>query len=225
MAKSLELMYFWKHALFHSHHIRKSNEERDTYVTFSGNFSYNGGVLLMETSKSLLQCSDEELMDMFRLGDSGAFEVLYARHAPRVFGYLKKRAHSEQMAKDVFQDTFLKLHRTRGKYNSKKNFSAWLFTLCRHAMIDAYRAQSESKNIIEFVDANHACTQEVSSNPNSDGISTELLSTLTPRERDILQLRFERDLSFNSISEILGLSLVNVRKIASRAVKRLRGAT
>lgn len=218
-------MYFWRDAFFHSHHIREPNDKCDTDVTFSGSFPYDDGVLLMESSKTLQQSSDEELMDMFRLGDSAAFEMLYARHAPRVFGFLKKRVQNEQVAKDVFQDTFLKLHRTRGKYNAKRNFSAWLFTLCRHAMIDAYRAQGKTKGTVEFVEANHAFEQEVNARQDSEEISSDLLATLTSRERDILQLRFEQDLSFNSISDQLGLSLVNVRKIASRAVKRLRGAT
>ena len=223
MAKCLEFMYFPVHALYIQLLLRLQDEKCDIGVTFSGDPPYIERVLLMEAVSSLSQSPDEELMDMFRLGNPVAFEVLYTRHAPRVFGYLKKRVHNEQLAKDLFQETFLRLHKTRARYNSKKNFSAWLFTLCRHGMIDALRVENRSKRLVEFVEDKYAPLRDESLILKSEEICPELLSILNPRERNILHLRFEEDLSFASISDRIGLSLVNVRKIASRAVKRLRG--
>lgn len=179
----------------------------------------------METLGSLSQKTDEELMDMFRQGEPIAFEILYSRYAPRVLGYLKKQLGNEQLALDLFQETFLKLHRSRMIYDSSKAFSAWLFTLCRNVMIDSFRVQNKFANkMVEFEEMRHTPISSEVAYTNAEEKCSELLATLNSREQEILRLRYNSYLSFDSISERLGLSLANVRKISSRALKRIRGA-
>ena len=166
------------------------------------------------------ELSDEQLMESFRLGDPDAFDVLYRRHSARVFGYLRKRVLNEQLAQDIFQDTFLKVHRYRARYDCTQPFAGWLFTLCRNSMIDAIRSQG--RMIFDSID--NLPDQSYDQIDNPDHVSIELLTQcLTAREQEVIRMRYEQDLSFSGIAANLGLSLTNVRKIASRAIKRLRG--
>lgn len=65
---------------------------------------------------ALVQSSDEELMRSYQKGDLMAFEVLFKRYAGRVLGFLSKKLSQVQLAQDLGQDVFLKLHRSRAQY-------------------------------------------------------------------------------------------------------------
>ncbi len=59
---------------------------------------------------------DEELMQAYAEGDMDAFELLYARHKGRLFGYLVGQLKDHAEAEEVFQTVFVKLHRARARY-------------------------------------------------------------------------------------------------------------
>lgn len=70
----------------------------------------------------------------YQLGDDSAFAELYKRHSGRVFGYLISKLKAESQARDVFQSTFLKLHKSRAQFKSNLTFVPWLFTIFRSEM-------------------------------------------------------------------------------------------
>lgn len=163
--------------------------------------------------------SDEELMKAFKLGHNEAFNMLYERYSGRIIAYLRKRLHDDDAAQEVFQETFLKVSANRSSFDSKGLFAPWLFTICRNSLIDFIRkVQLESH-------ARQTVLEEgvEMSSSSSEGRFEKLMRSLNEREKKILELRFQKDLTFQRISQTLGISTVNVRKIASRAITRLRG--
>src|SRR5438046_324640 len=88
------------------------------------------------TSKD--QKSDEELMSLYQTGEYSAFEIIYSRHSGRVFEYLRKRTAVET-ARDLLQEIFLKVHRSRGQYSSQYPFLPWLFAISRNVLFDFLR--------------------------------------------------------------------------------------
>ncbi len=80
--------------------------------------------------------TDEQLMEEYIKGDHMAFEALYVRYQKTVFSYLRKRLPDEQSQGEVFQNTFLKLHRNRDRYQSKYPFIKWLYTIARSELLD-----------------------------------------------------------------------------------------
>ncbi|MGZ3694961.1 MAG: RNA polymerase sigma factor [Bdellovibrionota bacterium] len=159
--------------------------------------------------------SDEELMGAYQIGDEQAFSVLYQRHSGRVYGFLKSKFREEAAAKDVLQATFLKLHRTRAKYDAKFLFVPWLFTICRNEMLDAFKKNNQRQETLM------AETPEPALTPEAE--TTEIsLTSLPAAQREAIELRFEQDLSFEQIAEHLATSPSNARQIVSRAVRSLR---
>src|SRR4051812_44748289 len=77
--------------------------------------------------------NDEELMHAYSQGDEKAFDTLYQRYSAKVYGYLRSSLKDQTMADDVFQATFIKLHKTRDRFDGRCTFAAWLFTICRSA--------------------------------------------------------------------------------------------
>lgn len=170
------------------------------------------------------QASDEELMHQYRLGRQDAFEELYRRYAPRIFGYLLKRV-SKADAPEVFQETFLRLHRYRGRYDRSYQFAAWLFAICRSAAIDTQRKSGRLKNRTSDAEVEEIAVEQTDSAaaPGSSPALAEALAELPGRDNEALALRFGSDLSFEQVAVKLGTSNAAARKIVSRALSRLRG--
>ncbi len=167
-----------------------------------------------------IECfSDEELMSHYKLGEYSAFEELYRRHSGRVYGFILKRVKNRQRAEELFQESFLRLHRNRSRYNDSLPFLPWLFTIARSAMIDGVRADTRLQRMEQsFTEQNLAELQAVP-------VSIDLgIQSLSSREREAVELRYGSDLDFNAIAARLNTSSTNVRQIVSRAVKKLRAA-
>ena len=160
--------------------------------------------------------SDEELMIAYQLGEAQALEELYSRHAPKVLGYLRKKVKNEAFAHDIFQSTFLKLHKNRSRYDAAFPFLPWLFTICRSELLDAVKKPHMSQEKLwaeppEPALEEPATTREIS------------LLSLPAIQQQALKMRYHRDFTFEEIAASLETTPTNVRQIISRAVKSLRG--
>jgi RNA polymerase sigma-70 factor (ECF subfamily) len=159
--------------------------------------------------------TDEELMRAYQLGDESAFKELYSRHAPRVLSFVKKRLGPGPQANDVFQSTFLKLHRTRGLFNSALPFKPWLFTICRNEILDAVKKRQRS--LEDLSDSN----LDPPDARSLDEIQVDL-SSLTADQQKALQLRYSAEASFEEIAKTLKTSPSNARMLVSRSLRALR---
>ena len=158
-------------------------------------------------------------MTCYQQGDEQAFAALYARHSGRVYGFLVNSLKDKTMADDVFQATFMKLHRARASYDATFPFIPWLFTVCRGVMVDQLR---KAKRVREVSD-DEAVGQAVAVEPE---LAQDLpnLAVLPVVQRQAVELRYTQDLSFDEIAALLDTSPMNVRQLVSRAIKKLRVA-
>ncbi|OVE82103.1 hypothetical protein BVY03_02310 [bacterium K02(2017)] len=161
--------------------------------------------------------TDEELMELYQLGDSKGFRELYARYHPKITGYLIKRCPAKsQLVEDILQQIFMKFHRLRQSYNPKYPVSAWLFTITRSCLIDEMRKVKKDQNV-----ATLETVKEQSSRIPEPNINIPLES-LNKAEKNIIQQRFFNEETYEDISNKLGISTQSVRKRVSRAIKKLR---
>ncbi len=132
----------------------------------------------------------------------------------------------EERARDVVQDTFLKLHLAEPD-KVRENVRAWLYAVCRNRAFDILRKEqrltfTDDDDHLDWLD-------EWQSDPSEDASRDELLGQiwsvveqLPPNQREVLRLKFQHDLSYKEISGITGLSVTNVGFILHTAIKRLR---
>lgn len=178
----------------------------------------------MNEGKLLRSLTDEELMQRYRIGEMEAFQELHNRHAAKVYGFLSKKLSSTSHADDVFQETFLRLHRFRNKYDSSFPFLPWLFTLCRNAMLDSLRKQQVvGKREISLEETAEADTSGSSSavEPQPAALQS-YLDSLSGREREVLTLHLEGGYSFKEVGTRLRITPANARKLSSRAIQKLK---
>lgn len=162
--------------------------------------------------------SDEDLMTLYQGGDYVAFEYLYERHSGRVYHYLSGKV-SADVAKDLLQDIFLKIHRSRSQYSSQYPFLPWLFTVARNTLTDFFKL-SESNAVKVEIDLDNLAISEL---PNASGHDlAAVLRNLPILQRQAIELRYMNDWSFEMIAEEMKTTPENSRQIISRGLKKMR---
>ncbi|MDE7388106.1 MAG: RNA polymerase subunit sigma-24, partial [Muribaculaceae bacterium] len=78
--------------------------------------------------QTMTKFSDRELVTAYANGDNAAFDALLGRHQKSVFSYILHLVKDEDLANDIFQETFVKAITTirQGRYEDSGKFSAWL---------------------------------------------------------------------------------------------------
>ncbi len=173
------------------------------------------------TISSLQNDTDEFLMVRYQQGETAAFSELYSRHSGKVFGYLKKHLSQAQAADDLLQIVFLKLHENRGRYKTSFPFLPWLFSITRHAMIDAIRKKAATpieESALERLAGAHQEQEEQS----QEVALQRAVASLPKVQRELIEMRFKEGLSFEEIGNRLRVSEPTIRKRISRTVQSLR---
>ncbi len=142
-----------------------------------------------------------------------------------VYGFVAYRVANRTEAQDLTQQTFEQALRAWPRFDpSRGSVSTWLMAIARNLVIDHHR----SGRLRRHQSVDDLGTAEPSAEEEYDfGIDPELhraLATLSPRDREVVELRYGGDLSGPEIAETTGLSLANVQQILSRSLRRLREA-
>lgn len=171
--------------------------------------------------------TDEELMLKYQKGDESAFQELYRRYESRVYGYLRKRLENKNWVEDVFQMTFMKLHRSRHQYNPAYRVDQWIFVMTKSVLLDFWKTV-EVKNKRYFSQSLEDLSPELhprteNSIETSPSLPVEFLAGLSSEQQSAIQGRFLDELSYREIAQKLNRSEQSVRQLVSRALRKLRG--
>jgi RNA polymerase sigma-70 factor, ECF subfamily len=99
------------------------------------------------TRPPLAECSDEELLALFRQGRRDAFGVLVRRYEGELYGYLRRYLGDGELAEDVFQNTFIQVFTKLDQYEKGRPVRPWLYTIATHQAIDALRRQGRHQAV------------------------------------------------------------------------------
>lgn len=97
------------------------------------------------SSRPLADLSDELLFQRYQAGDEEAFRLIVDRYEPSIKGFLHKRLKDEERVQDLTQDTFLRVHRARDRYDSTRKFSTWIYTIASNLLKNEYRNRSRRR--------------------------------------------------------------------------------
>ena len=138
--------------------------------------------------------TDEELMAMYQEGSEDAFTTLYSRHSGKVFGYLRARSSSEQEATDLFQEVFIKIHRSKHLYNRSLPVLPWIFSVTHSVLIDGKRKVDRKKETYDF-DFDRIAASEPAENNAVTSIAP-LIKSLPENQQLALQMRYLDEKTF-----------------------------
>jgi len=177
---------------------------------------------------------DSVLIAQYISGREKPLEILITRHKQRVFSFIYSKVLDRVISEDIFQDTFIKVINTlkKGAYNEEGKFLPWVLRIAHNLVIDYFRKNKRMplfKNTDDFdifsvlPDSKINIEKKlIKEQIHSDVF--KLLSTLPKDQREVLEMRLYKDMSFKeialqtdvSINTALGrmrYALINLRKV------------
>jgi RNA polymerase sigma-70 factor (ECF subfamily) len=182
-----------------------------------------GDDTLMERKISLLQNSQ----DAESCCSAVPFEEFYEKHYFNVYRYVCKRIGVTEDAKDLTSEVFFACFKSYEKYDStKSSLVSWLYVITNNRLKIYYRDKKNTEPIDDYLgDVALSYDDDLGQAAYIDelrDVLADALSELPERSRQIMVLKYFEDKSAEEIADILGLTPVNVRVIASRAIKQLK---
>jgi len=172
-------------------------------------------------------------------GEGAAFEQLVLRYQDRLVGFFFHLVHDRTAAEDLAQETFLRVYRSRERYEPTARFSTWLFRIAHNLASNQKRGAARRREIplgnqsaeddFRPQEQNLAeksalmPTRQLDSNEMRD-IVRNAIEELSERQRTAVLLHKFEEMSYEEIGEIMGLGVVAVKSLLSRARSKLKEA-
>jgi RNA polymerase sigma-70 factor, ECF subfamily len=173
-----------------------------------------------------------DLMLRVQRDEPGAFAELVGHYWPRVCGRFCRWLTDRQEAEDLAQDVFLRLYRSRKRYQPRARFSTWLYHISRNVARNALRSRRRHPclrmgSLAAFEEETpHLDRQEAPSRPleRSELIVQvrEAVSRLACRQRTALELHQFQDRSYAEIASTMDMTLKATKSLLYRARNQLR---
>ena len=130
--------------------------------------------------------------------------------------------------KDAIQDTFVKFYTNKKQLERITHLKYYLFRMLKNRLFDIYKS-SNKENIVDVTGLpfliEPSVLDELVAQEDKVAIETEiknLLEILTDRQKEAVYLRFIQELEYEEVANLLDMTAPAVRKLISRAIKRMR---
>lgn len=163
--------------------------------------------------------TDEELVKLYVEGLNEAFDTLLVRYKDRLFGYILSNVHDEDLANDIFQETFFKviISLRKRRYVESGKFYVWLSSIAHNVIIDNFRKQQTQDNAVgskEF-ESMTADSLQLQSDVNERESNhsrnlceiNALISCLPEAQQDIVRMYYYQKMSFKEIAAAKSICL------------------
>ncbi len=182
---------------------------------------------------------DRILVDRFKNGDAAAFDEMVARYWTRIYSMVNQLLRNPQDAEEVTQDAFIRAHRGLENFRGDSAFSTWLYQIATNLARNRYwywwrRKRDKSVSIDAPLGGDGDATladiipAEVET-PDDIAVTQEFVARIArgmerlgAKHREILILRNVKNLSYEEIADILGISIGTVKSRIARARESLR---
>jgi RNA polymerase sigma-70 factor, ECF subfamily len=183
--------------------------------------------VVLQRSSGMSEAIAEPLAGAFREGRetrSEAFDALYRRSFPRVYGYVATLLRDRSAAEEVTAQAFERAYRKRRTFRASRGTQeAWLFGIARNAALDELRRRRRRASL----EADPEDVAAVSPAEHADDVVRReavraAVGRLAPGERELVGLKFAGGLSNEEIARVVGLSASNVGTRLHRTLEKLR---
>jgi RNA polymerase sigma-70 factor (ECF subfamily) len=182
--------------------------------------------------------NDNELVQRFISGDQNSLEILIHRHKSRVFSYILLIVRKQELAEDIFQETFIKVIKSlkKGKYTDNGKFISWVLRISHNLIIDHFRKEKLKGTV-----SNDSMETDLFNSPKFADETVEdqlvysqilsevkdLVKELPEDQQQVIYMRHYLDLSFKEIADLTDVSintalgrmryaLINLRKLVEK---------
>lgn len=181
--------------------------------------------------------TDEDLMVDFQGGDVRAFETLVLRHQKGVYNFIFRFLGNREVAEEVFQDAFIKVHQAAARYMPSGKFTTWLYTIVRNLCVDNFRRKKirealslddrgpdDERCLGDSIASDETPPDVMSSALEIEGVLQMALQKLNEDQKEVFLLREKEGFKFEEIAEMTGVSVNTVKSRMRYALDSLRRA-
>ncbi len=169
---------------------------------------------------------NRELAGLIRKGDKQAFDKIYELYAQRLYGFAFSILKNKEDAKEVVQETFLKIWNKRETINTRYSFKAFIFTVSYNIIIDLLKERSSNLNFQKYLKDNFTVeslqTDELVHFEDLKDKLNHLVNKLPKKRKQIYLLSREEGLSHHEIANKLGVTVKTVENQINLTLKYFR---
>ncbi len=174
--------------------------------------------------------SDEELVDACLAGDGAAFDILVGRWERKIHGAIYRILGSEEEARDLAQEAFLKAYRGLRCFKREARFSSWLYQIALNLCRDRMRRR-KGRMLVSLDELDEATTGALAAPPSAlelveaQDVCRAVAAAIAdlPREqREVIVLKEYQELTFVEIAELLDVPISTIKTRLYRGLGQLR---
>lgn len=162
---------------------------------------------------------------MVSAGHEALFQQIYEDYYERVLSFIQARVNDSYTAEDLTGDIFYKCYRNIERYDPEKAaVSTWIFTIAKNTLKNYYRDRKPTAYLEDMEGYDPGYEEDFDQAMRLEEIREYLdraLSELDEKKRQVLILRYFREMKTKDIAEEMGLTPANVRVILSRTLHQL----
>ena len=162
--------------------------------------------------------TDANLITNYIQGDEKSLERLIYKHKSKIYNFIFSKVLDREIAEDIFQETFIKVIKTlkNGAYNEEGKFLSWVMRISHNLIIDFFRktkripkfeASSDDYDIFQFIKDDSPNAENTLINKQIVNDLQKLILKLPLDQKEVLNMRIYRDMSFKEIADATGVSI------------------
>ena len=186
----------------------------------------------LDNKRNKYNYTDERLMSLFQGGDENAYIVLVNRYKDKLINFIYHYLKDSESAEDVVQETMIKLYQKKHYYKEIAKFSTWLYTIAKNLANTELRKRKNRKITLLSHFSNDDKTYEIPSDDLEIGqqvqtdvvneIIKDAVNQLSEKFKIVIILRDIQEISYEEISEIIGVPIGTVKSRINRARLQLQ---
>ena len=170
-----------------------------------------------------MQEINKEILIQAKDGDVTAFEYILSFYEKAIFNYCLRITKNPQEAKDITQETFIKVYTHRKSIDPEKKIKTWIFTIATNTAYDFLRSKKRKKEI--SLDEENETISTFEAYYPQEGLVSDVekaLSKINPEYRKVLLLFYQQGFKYEEIAEILEMPINTVKTHISRGKEELK---
>lgn len=178
--------------------------------------------------------TDEEIIGKIQTGEKEAYAEIVERYEGKLYGYLRhliNQPHEE--VEDILQDVFISAYINIRGFDTKKQFSSWIYRIAHNKAIDFFKAgklkrrfrpglNEENDDWIDQIKDNDKLIEELEIESEQKELIARAINQLELKYKEAIELYFFEEKSYEEMSDILHLPTTNIGVLLYRAKDKLK---
>lgn len=171
--------------------------------------------------------SDQEIIDSVKKGNSSDYSIIVNRYKNKAFSMLKRMLKNEFDAEEVLQDCFLKAYNSLNGFKGEAKFSTWFYRIVYNSALTKLssskrKTEEEMTSVEDHFDLESEYKADEIENRDVNRLIQETISKLPERYSAIITMFYLNEMSIEEISEVMSISISNVKVMLHRSRNSLR---